>query len=202
MITPELWANALTYADYRTKVDTLYAAGKGSEYDEKMNTPEILHYVELNIHRMKRLDKTAKLLPEVEAKIDQMAPQKWLILTEGWCGDASQIVPVMQKIADNSNGKIEARYLLRDEHTDLMDLYLTNGGRAIPKLIKLNADTLEVLGDWGPRPVAAQALVDDYKRQSKENPKSVSFEDIKTAIHKWYADNKTVDTQREIFGIF
>lgn len=201
-ISHTLLSQSLSYAEYHQLVADLFAEGKGSRsvvgtYD----TPEMLEYVKMNLQRMHRLDKTATLLPETLERIAALPrPERWLCITEGWCGDASQIVPVLNKIAEGSQGKITLHILLRDEHLDLMDQYLTNGGRAIPKVLKLDPDTLEVLSHWGPRPVAAQEMVQDFKRQSQENPEKLGYKEMVTAVHKWYADDKTVSTQREVFG--
>jgi hypothetical protein len=201
-LTPEQIAPSLSYTEYRTLVETLHAQGKSSRSVDSLNTPDMLEYVKMNLHRIHRLDKTCTLLPEVQAHLDAMAkPERWICLTEGWCGDASQIVPVLNKIAEGSHGKIDLHILLRDEHLDLMDQFLTNGGRAIPKVIKLDPETLEVIGDWGPRPIAAQEMVLEFKRKSQENPDGLKYKDMVAAIHKWYADDHTASTQREALGI-
>lgn len=75
-----------------------------------------------------------------------------LIITESWCGDAAQNVPVLEKIAAESD-MIETRYILRDENLDLMDPFLENGSRSIPKLFALDRTNLKVLGAWGSRPL-------------------------------------------------
>jgi len=197
-LTHEQIAPSLSYPEYLSLVESLYAQGKSSRSVESLNTPEMLEYVKMNLHRMHRLDKTCALLPEVQAHLAAMAkPELWICLSEGWCGDASQIVPVLHKIADGSGGKIQLRILLRDEHLDLMDQFLTNGGRAVPKVIKLDPDTLQVIGEWGPRPVAAQEMVLEFKRKSQENPDAIKYKDMVAAIHKWYADDHTVSIQRE-----
>jgi hypothetical protein len=201
-LTPDQIADSISYTEYRTLVETLFEQGKSSRSVETLNTPDMLEYVKMNLHRMHRLDKTCALLPEVQAHLDTMpGPELWICLSEGWCGDASQIVPVLHKIAEGSGGKIELHILLRDEHLELMDRFLTNGGRAIPKVIKLDPETLEVIGEWGPRPVAAQEMVQEFKRKSQEAAGGHSYKEMVAAIHKWYADDHTASTQREAVGI-
>jgi hypothetical protein len=156
-------------------------------------TEQILQYARLNVQRMRRVDKTIVLLPELrEALASLQNKYVWLTLTEGWCGDAAQIVPVIEAIVQASNGKLESRYLLRDENLDLMDRYLTDGGRSIPKLIVLHADTLTEAATWGPRPAPAQAMFQELKSQN------LPFEDFATQLHSWYAHDKTQSTQREL----
>ena len=72
----------------------------------------------------------------------------WLVISEGWCGDAAQNMPVVEKIVDEMPN-VEIRYVLRDENLELMDQYLTNGGRSIPKALFVDTETFEVLGRLG-----------------------------------------------------
>ena len=152
----------------------------------------MLQHTRMNMQRMNRLDKTAQLQP---ALLEQLAgvqqAQTWLVISEAWCGDAAQNLPYLQMMAEASD-KIELQIVLRDENLELMDRFLTNGGRSIPKLILLNASTREVMADWGPRPAAAQTLYQDLKAQQ------LPYIEVSTQLHKWYADNKGQDLQLEI----
>jgi thioredoxin-like negative regulator of GroEL len=135
------------------------------------------------------------MLPALQEKLDQLSePLHWLVLSEGWCGDAAQNLPALEKIAEHSHGKIHLRVLLRDENTELMDQWLTNGGRSIPKLIQLNA-AVEVTGSWGPRPAEAQAMVLAAKAAGEDH--HVYAE----RVHKWYAHNNSADLQGEILEL-
>jgi len=123
-----------------------------------------VYYTKLNFQRMKRLNKTI----EVPARIIELLKEKaanwtWVIITEPWCGDAAQCVPVLEKIAQ-TNSFVKTAYLLRDEHPEVMDAYLTNGGRAIPKLICLDQDGKEVF-TWGPRPAVIQEVMNRLKAE-------------------------------------
>lgn len=183
----------MNYLEYKTLLNNLMAVGNttGSDQSEAM-----IHYAELNIQRMKRLDKTTVLSKDWSSFLAKINTKlKWVVLTEGWCGDAAQIVPVINKIAEESNGKIELELLLRDENLTLMDRYLTNGGRAIPKLICYNENN-EELWNWGPRPKGAQEFINQLKANGADLTK------IKTDLHLWYTKNKTVDTQNEIMSMF
>ena len=91
-----------------------------------------------------------------------------------------------------SNGKIKMDLVLRDDNLELMDLFLTNGGRSIPKLICFDAETKAELATWGPRPAEAQELF--KKLKSEGTPK----EEFIAAIHNWYANDKTQKLQLEL----
>ncbi|CAF3954212.1 unnamed protein product [Rotaria sp. Silwood1] len=115
----------------------------------------------------------------------------WILITEAWCGDAAQIVPIIGRLAE-INSNIELLIILRDENPELMDKYLTNGGRSIPILISLN-DKFEEEWHWGPRPKPAQAMVIENKET-----KAVSHEELKKQIQLWYTEHKTNTTQLEL----
>jgi hypothetical protein len=128
---------AISYSGYRSLVKNLLIKGKstGTEQSE-----DLTNYSMLNDRRMKRLDKTIKISEETIQEFQKVKrPQTWLVLTEGWCGDAAQSLPILNKIASYT-ANIDLKIVLRDENLDLMDLFLTNGGRSIPKLIVLDKD--------------------------------------------------------------
>lgn len=176
---------AMDYQTYRTLVDHLLLEGKATgdvTYD--------LHYTKMNVQRMNRVDKTASLTDELTSTIDQLKTNyKFLVITEGWCGDAAQIVPVFNKIATASLGKIDLKFVLRDKNLPLIDAHLTNGGRAIPVLIILNESADEVLATWGPRPQVLQELLTEWRKETTEMPI------LAEKLHGWYAKDKTLSTQ-------
>lgn len=149
------------------------------------------HYTRMNLTRSLRWFKNGELAEEVYDFLHAWEkPLKWIVQTEAWCGDAAHTVPFIQMMADASS-QIEVRYLLRDDHLDLMDHYLTNNGRSIPKLIAMDEDG-EVLFDWGPRPAELQEW---YLKVKNEG---LSFDEIKIGLQKWYNADKGVTAQYEI----
>lgn len=200
-IQPEVLQSSMDYAGYRNLIDSLMLEGKTTGPNQ---SPALTEYTRMNVVRMKRLDKTTKLDPEVEAELNALEhPVLALVLTEGWCGDAAQILPVVEKMAEVTP-KLETRYLLRDEHLDIMDAFLTNGSRSIPKYIFLDADSLDVLGTWGPRPEAPQQLVMDSKAIMEALPdpeaRQAHFNELKTELQRWYAKDKTRSIQQEFLA--
>ncbi|GAA4208515.1 thioredoxin family protein [Pedobacter jeongneungensis] len=175
----------LDYLTYRALIDQLLLEGKATgdvTYD--------LHYTKMNVQRMNRVDKTVSLTEELASTVDHLkANYKFLVITEGWCGDAAQIVPVFNKIATASLGKIDLKFVLRDKNLPLIDAHLTNGGRAIPVLIVLNESADQVLATWGPRPQILQELLKEWKKESAEMPV------LAEKLHGWYAKDKTLTTQ-------
>ena len=182
-----------SYTEYRDHVTALLKEGKstGNEQSEALT-----HYSELNEVRMNRLDKTIKISEEVSLELQQLKHDYiWLVLSEGWCGDAAQILPVMYKMAEASP-RIELKIVFRDENEALMNLFLTNGTKSIPKLIVLDKNTLEVLGDFGPRPQGAKQLMLDYKAEH-----GVIDETAKTNLQLWYLHDKGLSVQHEIMDL-
>lgn len=189
MINEALLQSSMTTPKYHEVITELFADNKttGTNHSEAM-----LHYTRLNLQRIKRLNKTLKLT-DATKEIIQSIDRKmiWLTLSEAWCADAAQIMPAIEKMAD-LNDNIAHRYILRDEHLEVMDAFLTNGARAIPKVIFIDAATLEVLGDWGPRPEVAQQMIIEAKMLANPNMSAV-----KTELQKWYNKDKAVSTQQE-----
>jgi hypothetical protein len=193
VLTPAQLSSAYSYAAYRQLIDDLLAQHKTTGPQQ---SAELTEYTKLNVQRMRRLDKTVHLLPAVQVALARLRQSYvWLIITEGWCGDASQIVPVFEAIAQASGGKITTHYVLRDEHPDLMNQYLTNGARSIPKLVVLEPGTLREITHWGPRPAPAQKLLLDLKAQG------ATHEQYAEQVHGWYAHDKTQTTQGELLTL-
>lgn len=183
---------SISYQDYRAKVSKLISEGKstGNEQSE-----DLLHYSELNEVRMNRLEKTLKMDAEVLSNLQNIkAKQTWLVIAEGWCGDAAQILPIL-KLMTESVENIEMKIVFRDENETLMAEFLTNGARSIPKLIILD-ENLEVINHWGPRPEGAKNLIIDYKAKH-----GIVDEPAKIALQKWYLDDKGISTMKEIVGV-
>lgn len=175
-------SQAISYGDYRAMVNQLALEGKATGPNQ---TEALANYTMLNDRRMKRFDKTVKVSDaqiETIKKLDRKI--SFLVLTESWCGDASPSLPVMNKITEHTE-KIDFKVVLRDEHEALMNRFLTNGAMSIPKLIILDSETKEVLGDWGPRPQPAAQMVLDHKAQyGKIMP------ELKEELQQWYNKDK------------
>ncbi|WBX73966.1 thioredoxin family protein [Tenacibaculum pacificus] len=183
---------SISYPAYRTLVKNLLDEGKSTGPNQ---SEDLLNYSLLNDKRMKRLDKTIKVSEETVAKLKEVKePQTWLVLTEGWCGDAAQNLPVINKIAEE-NDNIQLKVVLRDENLPLMDAFLTNGGRSIPKLIALDKNN-EVINTWGPRPATATKMVVDYKATHGSLDA-----DFKKDLQIWYNKNKGINVQENIVAL-
>ncbi|HCF03709.1 thioredoxin family protein [Flavobacterium sp.] len=183
--------NSHSYLEYRKLMADLLKDGKSTAVEQ---TQERTHYSELNESRMRRLDKTMRITDENGAKLKALTKRYiWLVLSESWCGDAAQILPILHKMEVESNGKIEMKLVLRDENETLMNHFLTNKSKAIPKLIIIHKETGSVVSDWGPRPQGAVNLIEAYKTEFG----SID-ETAKANLQLWYLHDKGVSTQNEI----
>jgi len=175
-------SNSISYQEYRELMQKLVdsSATTGPE-----QTESLINYTQLNHRRMRRWDKTVKINDLVKTKLNHFTEKAtWLVITESWCGDAAHVMPVMHKIAE-LNPNINFRVVFRDEHEELMDAFLTNGTRSIPKLIMINDVTGEVIDTYGPRPSKATAMVNAYKEEhGKLSP------EFKEDLQLWYNKDK------------
>ena len=156
------------------------------------NDSKIKEYINLNQFLMQKVEKTYNISASMNMIVKNIKYKaKWLILTEHWCSDGSQTIPAFNKIAEMSEGKIEMKLLYRDQNPELIDAYLTDQTRSIPKLIQLN-EHFTVTGIWGPRPTVAQQLV----KKLKSDPTTANS--YTNDLHLWYAKDRQRSLETEI----
>ena len=183
----------LSYSRYRDLIDSLLKNDKTTGED---HSEALLNYTKLNVMRMNRVDKTTILNEQLISAVNSVKKHyRLLVITEGWCGDAAQIVPVFNKIAEMAADRFELAFVLRDTNLPLIDAHLTKGGRAIPKLLVLDNDGV-LVAEWGPRPAILQQLLFGWK---SEEPDMLI---VAEKLHLWYAKDKTQTTQQEIAALF
>lgn len=181
--------NAVEYNAYMDAFEK--AVEVNSVLPEAEQIPKFQYYT-LNLQRARRIYKTYKLTDDIVAALKALEkPVHWLIITEPWCGDSSQILSVLQRIAEESAGKLQLHLLYRDQNPELIDQFLTNGSRSIPKLVQLN-DRFELTGEWGARPAEAQALVNKLKAEG------MAHDEFIVHLHKWYAADKAQALSKEM----
>jgi thiol-disulfide isomerase/thioredoxin len=181
-IISESLENSMSYGDYRTLVSDLTAENSTTGAEK---TKALANYTMLNDRRMKRWDKTIKISETAQEKIKAFnGKMTWLVLTESWCGDAAHIMPVINKVAE-LNTNITYKIVLRDDNDALMNAFLTNGGKSIPKLIMVDNNTDEVANTFGPRPSKATKMVNDYKEEHGELTPA-----FKEGLQLWYNKDK------------
>ncbi|WP_395061406.1 thioredoxin family protein [Flavobacterium sp.] len=185
--------SSFSYQEYRNHVTLLANDAKTTGHEQ---TEALINYTKLNEARLNRLDKTMQVANDVKLFLNKLEKEYyWLVLSESWCGDAAQILPILNKMAQASD-KIDLRIVLRDDNQELMNLFLTNGTRSIPKVIIIDKTTNEVINDFGPRPEEARRLIVNYKAKH-----GIVDETAKIELQKWYLNDKGISTQREIIAL-
>jgi len=192
VITHDHIAKGITYEAYRKLTNKLLSENKTTGED---HSESLLEYTKLNTQRMNKWDKIFKPSAElIDAMKSIDKPIYWVVLTEAWCGDAAQNLPIIAEAASHGSN-ITLRLLLRDENLDVMDAYLTNGGRSIPKLIVLD-ENLNEIGQWGPRPQPVQQILEKMKANGE-----FDYAEFGISAHTWYAKDRAKTLQQELIKL-
>ena len=203
----EIYKNLIMVLENLSKVNSPYS------YDEYSNlvidnvqkgtttgSEQLIERIEatkINAQRMTRIEKQVEVKKEISAAVSKITDKwEWIVIAESWCGDAAQNIPIIAKIA-NLSPNINFKIVLRDQNLELMDAYLTNGARSIPKLICFDAASKEEIGIWGSRPVKIQQMVIDFKKQNV----GYTHDELVKNIHLWYAKDKGEALQSEFLEL-
>ncbi len=193
-VTPQVINKAFTYPQFVQFTEQLVAENRttGSNQSEAY-----LNYTRMCLQRMNRWNKTAKVSAKMAHLVESIPePQIWLVITEAWCGDGAQSIPYLAKL-EELNPQIQLRIIMRDEYPEIMDAYLTNGARSIPKLVAFTQDLKVELFTWGPKP---EYLMNRHKAY-KHDAQGLSYSAFLEEIHLWYAKNKNQDLEAELFPL-
>ncbi|HEY4652333.1 MAG TPA: thioredoxin family protein [Pontibacter sp.] len=186
--------NPMSYQQFRILTEALAAVNRTTGMEQ---SEERIAFTALNLQRMKRVEKQFVLAPELRELLEAHTLNwNWLVLVESWCGDGAQLLPAIAAVAESTPG-IHLTVLLRDENPELMDACLTNGSRAIPKLICEEAETGKRLFTWGPRPVAIQEKVQQFKA---ENP-DAGHAELVQQVQLWYAKDRSQALQQDLVQV-
>jgi len=186
----------LTYSGYEM------AFSKWVENHESSSHPEdaaLANYTKLNFNRSNRIHNTVHIHENLAKKIINLEKKyEWWVITESWCGDSAQCLPIIAELAHLNPIHIQLTIFLRDRNPELMNRHLTGNSRSIPKFIILDESETHELAVWGPRPEPAQQILLDWKK--KEDPKT--WEEFELELHTWYAKDKTQTFQNELIQLF
>jgi len=163
VITPIRFEQGLTYTDFLAQ-----AAVNRDKFEQNYNH-SVLTEEDLSFFRK------AATLPH--------GPRKLLAIAEAWCGDVYRELPTAVRIAEASG--MELRIFLRDQNPDIMDEFVSNGGksRAIPVFVFYTADT-KYIAHFTERSASAHAGLAAAIEQAKEKlhlPATASFGTLQDA---------------------
>jgi thiol-disulfide isomerase/thioredoxin len=143
-IDAQRFEQGTSYAEYRTRI----LAGGGIMEELLTASEESLAKEVIAVEPFRRLPGTVRVL----------------VLSEDWCGDCTDNLPILNRLAEES-GKLDVRIVSRDDNLDIMDNYLKYGTfQAIPLILFLN-DEGEVVGDLKERP---ESVTEVRKRKREE----------------------------------
>ncbi|HYH15198.1 MAG TPA: thioredoxin family protein [Flavisolibacter sp.] len=181
--------------NYQSYVEVFEAILQSEKPQPPYDNPDYLNYTKLNYSRMNRWVKTMELEPNLVSVLKGMDKrQHWIIILEPWCGDVAHSLPFLMRLAEQSP-QITYDLQLRDSEPFLINSYLTNGTKSIPKLIVRDEDGIDLF-TWGARPREAQQLMERLKAEKAD------FEIIKTELQNWYNEDKGRSLQIELLQLF
>ena len=184
--TLQLVEEGLNYGQYRSELEEILSRSDGSEEERRMRP-----YVSNNLRLMEGFDTAYRLGEAMREALTAAPPSIWLVLSEGWCGDAAYCAPLFALAEKSLPDKLKLRFLFRDSHPSLMDAHLTDGGRSIPKLICLDR-SLNELWTWGPRPSVLHGMVKSWRNEG------MTLKELIPLVHDWYMSDGTLTLQQEL----
>ncbi len=162
-------------------------------------TPE--QYTELLDDQQRRLHEHHERRVEIDAaaveRLRSSGPFYVLVITEPWCGDSLANLPVITELSRRAG--IGVRIALRDRNLEVIDRYLTNGGRAIPIVVALDEGFNEIF-HWGPRPKPAQAIFAEHREAIAAG--EIAKADVHKKIRAFYAKDKGRSIVTELLAGF
>lgn len=182
--------NSFNYGEFLELVKS-HVQNKSTTGNEQ--TERLIGFTSLNLHRMERLNKTFQISEDIKPLIQNIKNQTWVVITEAWCGDSAQNLPVIAKLAEENPAGIKLKIILRDDNISWMNYYHTEGRHSIPKLIIFDENGDEIC-TWGPRPAGGQEIFNEWKTSSPQSPK----DEMEVKLHTWYARDKGQSTEREV----
>lgn len=183
--------NILSWKEYLNKFEYLL---QQETHEAPYDDPAFLDYVKLNHSRLQRWLKKGEIKEELKTTIKSIdQKQTWYLITEPWCGDAAHSAPFVFLMTEE-NPNITLKVVLRDTPPFMIDDYLTDGGKSVPKLV-IRDENENDLYVWGPRPTACHDLYLGLKNEGAE------IEIIKLELQKWYNKDKGVSIQDEFLKL-
>ena len=185
----EFLDSAFNYNGHRQDINDKLSKEPINESELKM-----LPYIKRNVALMDVFDESFRVSDKLRSTIEKAPATTWVVITEGWCGDAAYNMPMLAAIEKIFPQKLVLRIFLRDTNLELMDAYLTDGGRSVPKVIVLDEHMNEV-ATWGPRPAPLQQLMKQWKADGQ------SLAEIIPKVDAWYGADDTHTLQQELLAI-
>jgi hypothetical protein len=190
VITQAIIDKGMTFDQYMALTKSIIESSSPQGLYAKEST---FRYTKSNWERMNKVLNNTVISQRLYNQLSELKEEWiWLVISEPWCGDASWGVPALYLIASSSD-KIDFRIILRDEHMDLIEVYQTNGGNSIPKMVCLRKNDLKELGTWGPRPAILHEQVMKWK-----NEPGADYRESVRQLHAWYESDMSKGIMEEL----
>lgn len=164
-----------------------------ARFADALDFDAYLSTVQKNAELWKGVHRTATVPADLVERANALGrPWHLLALSEDWCGDAVNTLPILARFVSVTR-TLSLRVLSRDENLDLTDRHLTCGTRSIPVVIALD-DTFTERGWWGPRPSTLQRWV-------RAEGMLLQKEDRYRHTRPWYARDRGRTTIREVLDM-
>ncbi len=152
-------------------------------------------YSKYNLERQERVEELWSPSQAFQAAVKALTgPADWLFITDDWCVDSAYSLP-MVKWASDRHENITLRILLKDDHPEVMEQFLTNGKRSIPKLAHIQPDgTVDFV--WGPQPDAIRDIRQELMDSGAEG------RIVSSTTVDWYAEEGWLEVEKELTEVF
>lgn len=164
----------MNYETYKALFDTLKSSNE-APYDDAYYQ----NYLVMNQRRFQRAEKNFQLSEALLSEIKSISKaEKWVVISEPWCGDAAHLLPVIHNIS-LQNSLIEFDIELRDVTPFRIEQFLANGTKSIPVFIRYD-EKMNYISHWGSRPKVLSDLIADMKSKGAVKEEFVAF------AQNWY----------------
>lgn len=152
-------------------------------------------YSRYNLERQAKVDELWRMSDKFKTAVMNFAgPATWLVITDEWCVDSAHSLPLIRDAAALRDD-VTLKILIRDENLDIMDLFLTNSKKAIPKFISFDADWKQQF-TWGPQPARIRRIRENLISSDSD------ADMVSNATIEWYADFGWLEVERELIDLF
>ena len=182
VVSPERFASGFTYKDYIDQI--------------KVNRDKFEQYYE-----------SAEVTDDDAAffrRAKEAGATRMLIIGEDWCPDVFRGMPVLAKVAEAAG--MEVRVFPRDENLDIMNEYLKNGEFLSIPVPVFYTDSMNEIGHWHERPVAAIEEMPQITEQTKSEMPDADEQEFRRTVRDRMQDRypawqkETVKELRELLA--
>ncbi|MGI6643610.1 MAG: thioredoxin family protein [Bacillota bacterium] len=166
---------------------------------------QYLQEADMNVPTMRENFANTQVKPEHDAYFRSLAKRlpersiRVLVLSEPWCGDCVENLPVLAKL-ESLYPFLKLHIFPRDQNLDIMDEYLTEGMAIIPVFVFFDEKGTEI-GRFVERPSGAHAFMEEARqslRSSSEATQKRGMYRARAELRRKYREGLRDETIGEI----